>query len=267
MYFCSKEQTSKQDKAKHSKQNGFQIVTRTPAYCAEHPSTKGCRFSIQSYTKSLATRAFLANFEVSKSLCHENRNLLFGQRQHRPGLLQAHGRAGPMGGRAGPHAGFRRQQPRADGVYRAGRPRGGRTDRRRGAAHPRGRRPRERQRGREYRLRQPLRPQGTDSGTERRLRRPARRYRHARRGVHRGGRAHHRLPPQACGALQHEGFLGQGHRHARRPAVSRLHPRSVDRLHHRGPQPRRGRCGPRLTEHQTGFGARPRVLDGTTGGF
>lgn len=53
MYFCSKEQTSKQDKAKHSKQNGFQIVTRTPAYCAEHPSTKGCRFSIQSYIKSL----------------------------------------------------------------------------------------------------------------------------------------------------------------------------------------------------------------------
>lgn len=49
MYFCSKEQTSKQDKAKHSKQNGFQIVTRTPAYCAEHPSTKGCRFSNQSY--------------------------------------------------------------------------------------------------------------------------------------------------------------------------------------------------------------------------
>ena len=71
MYFCSKEQTSKQDKAKHSKQNGFQIVTRTPAYCAEHPSTKGCRFSIQSYINILYGRWLLQVF-----WCNEQGELL-----------------------------------------------------------------------------------------------------------------------------------------------------------------------------------------------
>lgn len=80
MYFCSKEQTSKQDKAKHSKQNGFQIVTRTPAYCAEHPSTKGCRFSIQSYGKSLEIlRAVLEQYPDSLGafILEESANALY----------------------------------------------------------------------------------------------------------------------------------------------------------------------------------------------
>ena len=55
---CSKEQTSKQNKAKHGKRNGCQIVTLKSTNHTELSCIKGCRFPIQSYKKYLKNLLF-----------------------------------------------------------------------------------------------------------------------------------------------------------------------------------------------------------------